>query len=53
VINNIREQKFNLILMDGGLAINIMPKSIMHDLGIMVEELPKSQMVIQGFTVEC
>jgi len=32
---------------DGGSSINIMPKSMMHDLGITVKELLKSRMIIQ------
>jgi len=35
----LKEQKVDLILVDGGSAVNIMPKSIMHDLGITIEEL--------------
>jgi len=33
-------------------TINLMPKSIMNDLGITVEELSKSQMMVQGFNIE-
>jgi len=46
VANYIKEQKVNRILVDGELAANIMPKSIMHDLGITIEELSKSQTMI-------
>ena len=52
VTGYIREQKVNRILVDGGSAVNIMPKSTMNDLGITVEELFKSRMVIQGFSLE-
>jgi len=33
MVGYIREQKVNRILMDGGSATNIMPKSTMHDVG--------------------
>jgi len=52
VTGYIREQKVKHILVDGGLAVNIMPKSTTNELGIMVEELSKSRMVIQGFSLE-
>ena len=42
VIGYIRGQKVKLILVDGGSAINIMPKSTMNDLGITIDELSKS-----------
>jgi len=32
----IREQKVNVILMDGGLAVNIIPKSAINDLGTAI-----------------
>lgn len=47
VIGYIRGRKVKRILVYGGSAVNIMPKSVMNDLGITVEELSKSQMVIQ------
>jgi len=37
---------------DGGSAVNIMPKSKMNDLGITMKELSKSQTMIQGFNLE-
>ena len=37
----VKEQKVNCILVDGGSAINVMPKSTMHDLGITMEEPSK------------
>jgi len=42
VTGYIREQKIRWILVDGGSAVNIMPKSTMNDLGITMEELSKS-----------
>jgi len=35
-----------------GLAVNIMPKSTMNDLGITIEEVSKSQTLIQRFNIE-
>ena len=52
VTSYVREQKFNRILMDGGSSINIMTKSTMHDLGIIVEELLTSWAMIQGFNLK-
>jgi len=52
VTGYIREQKIRRILVDGGLAVNIMPKSTMNDLGITVEELSKSRTMIQGFNLK-
>jgi len=52
VTGYIREQKVRRILVDGGSAVSIMPKSTMNDLGITVEELSKSRMVIQGFSLD-
>jgi len=51
VIGYIREQKVRRILVDRGSFVNIMPKSTMNDLGITVEELSKSQTMIQGFNL--
>jgi len=48
----IKEQRVNRILVDGGLATSIMLKSMMYDLAIIVEELSKSQMMIQRFNLE-
>jgi len=47
----IREPKVKCILIDGGSAINIMPKSTINELGITVEELSKSRMMIQRFSL--
>jgi len=35
-----------------GSAVNIMPKLNMNNLGMAIEELSKSQMIIQGFNLE-
>jgi len=45
----IREQKLSRILIDDGSAVNIMPKSTMNQLGISMDELSTSKLVIQGF----
>ena len=42
VTGNVREQKVNHILVDRELVVNIIPKSMIHDLGIIVKELSKS-----------
>ena len=44
-----REQKIDRILIDGGSAINILPKMTMRRLGLTMEELLHSRLVIQGF----
>ena len=43
-----REQKIDRILIDGGSAINILPKMTMRRLGLTMEELLHSLLVIQG-----
>ena len=43
-----REQKIDRILIDGGLAVNILPKMTMRRLGLTMEELSHSRLVIQG-----
>ncbi|KAH0987773.1 hypothetical protein GBA52_014950 [Prunus armeniaca] len=45
----VREQKLGRMLMDGGSAVNIMPKSTMTKLGISLDELSRSRLMIQGF----
>ena len=45
----VREIKVNRMLVDGGSAINIMPKSTMTTIGIKVDELSRSRLLIQGF----
>ncbi|XP_074266017.1 uncharacterized protein LOC141588475 [Silene latifolia] len=47
----IRERKVGRILVDGGSAVNIMPKATMEELGISVSELAKSRLMIQGFNL--
>jgi len=37
---------------DGGSTANTMPKSTVNNLGITIEELSKSQMIIHGFNLE-
>ena len=44
-----REQKIDHILIDGGSAVNILPKKTMRRLGLTMEELSHSRLVIQGF----
>ncbi|KAL4627192.1 hypothetical protein ACB092_05G150300 [Castanea dentata] len=43
------EQKIDRILIDGGSDINILPKMTMRRLGLAMEELSHSRLVIQGF----
>lgn len=45
----VREQRVDRILIDNGSAVNIMPKSTMWQLGILMDELSNSKLVIQGF----
>lgn len=45
----IREQKVGWILIDDGSTVNIMPKSTMPQIGILIDELSKNRLVIQGF----
>ncbi|CAL9014030.1 unnamed protein product [Prunus brigantina] len=45
----VREQKLSRMLVDGGSAVNIMPKSTMMKLGITMDELSRSRLMIQGF----
>ena len=52
VAGYIKEQMVDRILVDEGSAVNIMPKSTMHDLGITIEELSKRRTMIQGFNLE-
>ena len=44
-----REQKIDCILINEGLAVNILPKMTMRQLGLAMEELSHSRLVIQGF----
>ncbi|KAL0458408.1 UNVERIFIED_CONTAM: hypothetical protein Slati_0468000 [Sesamum latifolium] len=43
------EQKVNRILIDGGSAVNILPLRILKELGIPIDELSNSRLMIQGF----
>ena len=43
------EQKIDRILINEGLAVNILPKMTMRRLGLAMEELSHSHLVIQGF----
>ena len=49
VTGYIREQEVNHILIDGGSAINILPLKILKELGISLDELLPSKLMIQGF----
>ncbi|KAL0381902.1 UNVERIFIED_CONTAM: hypothetical protein Slati_4609800, partial [Sesamum latifolium] len=49
VLGFIQEQRVNRILIDGGSAVNIMPKTTMKKLGITSEDLSRSRLTIQGF----
>ena len=42
-------KKIERILIDGGSAVNILPKMTMRRLGLTMEELSHSRLVIQGF----
>ncbi|TYK28245.1 ty3-gypsy retrotransposon protein [Cucumis melo var. makuwa] len=45
----VREQRVDQILIDNGPTVNIMLKSTMRQLSILMDELSNSKMVIQGF----
>ncbi|KAM2766317.1 hypothetical protein COP1_022237 [Malus domestica] len=47
----VREHKVSCMLVDGGSAINIMPKSTMTTIGIKVDELSLSRLLIQEMTI--
>ncbi|KAL0455604.1 UNVERIFIED_CONTAM: hypothetical protein Slati_0899600 [Sesamum latifolium] len=49
VAGYVREQKVNRILIDGGSAVNILPLRILKELGILIDELSNSRLMIQGF----
>ncbi|KAL0456554.1 UNVERIFIED_CONTAM: hypothetical protein Slati_0994600 [Sesamum latifolium] len=49
VAGYVREQKLNRILIDGGSAVNILPLRILKELGIPIDELSNSRLMIQGF----
>ena len=42
-------KKIDHILIDGGSTVNILPKMTMRRLGLTIEELSHSGLVIQGF----
>ncbi|KAL0434438.1 UNVERIFIED_CONTAM: hypothetical protein Slati_2778100 [Sesamum latifolium] len=52
VAGYVREQKVNRILIDGGSAVNILPLRILKELGIPIDELSNSRLMIQGFNQE-
>ena len=45
----IREQRINHILIDDGSAVNILPLNIIKELGVLLDELSQSRLMIQGF----
>ncbi|KAL0453888.1 UNVERIFIED_CONTAM: hypothetical protein Slati_1366900 [Sesamum latifolium] len=49
VTGYVREQKVNMILIEGGFAVNILPLRILKELGIPIDELSNSRLMIQGF----
>ncbi|KAL0445110.1 UNVERIFIED_CONTAM: hypothetical protein Slati_2233700 [Sesamum latifolium] len=49
VAEYVREQKVNRILIDGGSAVNILPLRILKEVGILIDELSNSHLMIQGF----
>ncbi|XP_070053968.1 uncharacterized protein [Nicotiana tomentosiformis] len=49
IVRVIREQHLNCILVDDGSTVNIMPKIMLKMFGISIDELPKSNLTIQGF----
>ncbi|KAM1308900.1 hypothetical protein ACFX2H_005652 [Malus domestica] len=51
VFGYVREHKVNCMLVDGGSAINIMPKSTMTTIGIKADELSLSRLLIQEMTI--
>ncbi|KAL0393045.1 UNVERIFIED_CONTAM: hypothetical protein Sradi_2527300 [Sesamum radiatum] len=49
VAGYVREQKVNRILIDRGFTVNILPLRILKELGIPIDELSNSSLMIQGF----
>ena len=45
----VNEQKINIILIDDGSTVNILPVKTLKDLGIPMDELMKSRLTIQEF----
>ena len=52
VLGYTRRERVSCILINDGSAVNIMPKGIMRRLGIFMEKLSKSRLVIQGLNQE-
>ena len=52
MIGFIKEQKFDCFLVDGGSTVNIIPKSTIHELGIIIKELSRCRTMIQGFNLK-
>ena len=49
VAGYIQEQRVNRILIDGGSAVNILTLKILNELGISLDELLPSRLMIQSF----
>ncbi|CAA0813575.1 Unknown protein, partial [Striga hermonthica] len=49
VAGYVQEQKVNRILIDGGSAVNILPLRTLKELGMTIEQLGNSRLMIQGF----
>ncbi|KAL0405636.1 UNVERIFIED_CONTAM: hypothetical protein Slati_3877500 [Sesamum latifolium] len=49
VVGYVHEQKVNRILVDGRSAVNILLLRILKELGIPIDELSNSRLMIQGF----
>ncbi len=49
VTGYIKEQLVNRILIDGGSAVKILPLKVLKDLGISLDQLSHSRLMIQGF----
>ena len=49
VTGYIREQRVNRILINGGSAVNILTLKILNEIGISLDELLPSRLMIQGF----
>ncbi|KAL0411289.1 UNVERIFIED_CONTAM: hypothetical protein Slati_3718600 [Sesamum latifolium] len=49
VVGYVREQRVNRILIHGGFAVNLLPLRILKELGIPIDELSNSRLMIQGF----
>ena len=49
VVGYICEQKVNRIFIDDGSVVNILPLNIMKELGVSLDKLSQSRLMIQGF----